>query len=93
MDKLEQFVSEDGEYIIPVTWECYGTVQITGVKNLREAVEVAKRYREDLPLPTNGEYIDASFKLNFEEEGEETLLDQQDYFKFDATFKNPKSEE
>lgn len=91
--ELENYVSDDGEYIIPITWECYGTIQITGVKNLKEAMEVAKRYKDDLPIPTNGDYIDGSFKLNFEEDGEESLINAQSFAKYDATFKNPKAEE
>ena len=52
-----------------------------------------KRYKDDLPLPTNGDYIDGSFKLNFEEDGEESLINAQSFAKYDATFKNPKAEE
>ena len=32
--KAEDYVSKDGEYIIPVAWEMYSTVKVTGVKNL-----------------------------------------------------------
>lgn len=91
MTDLEKYVSDDGYYVIPVTWESYGTVQISGVKNLKEAYEVAKKYIDDLPLPDDGEYIDDSFKINIDEESE--LLDAQIYYRHNAYFHNPENKE
>ena len=91
MNDLEKYVSDDGYYVIPVTWESYGTVQISGVKNLKEAYEVAKKYIDDLPLPDDGEYIDDSFKINIDEERE--LLDAQIYYRHNAYFHNPENKE
>lgn len=84
------YVAPDGEYIIPVSWEVYATVQITGVHNLAEAYEVAQEYIDDLPLATDPEYIDASYKIEVANDDE--LLDAQDYYKHDAYFKNPNAD-
>lgn len=89
MDDLEKYVAEDGEYIIPVTWEVYSNIVITGVKNLREAYEVAKLHIDELPLTEDSDYIDGSYQL----EGEEFLLDAQNYAKRGNYFKNPKAED
>ena len=88
---LKNFVSDDGIYVIPVTWENYGTVQITGVKNLQEALDVAKNYIEELPFPWDGEYLGDSFKLDYE--NEDDLIDAQDGYRFSAYFHNPKAED
>lgn len=92
MSDLKKYISDDGVYVIPVTWESYGTIQITGCKNLEEAYEVAQEYIDELPLPKDGgDYIDGSYKL---EEDEDILLSaQENYYRYDAYFKNPKSEE
>lgn len=84
MQKLKDYVSEDENYTIPVTWKMYGTVTIMGCDNLEEALKVAEKYQADLPLPTDGEYIDDSFQLETE-----NLIDAQDYYRHDAYFKNP----
>lgn len=89
MDDLEKYVAEDGEYIIPVTWEVYSNIVITGVKNLREAYEVAKLHIDELPLTEDSDYIDGSYQL----EEEELLLDAQNYAKRGNYFKNPKAED
>jgi hypothetical protein len=41
-DKLESYVSSEDEYIIPVTYEMYSTISVTGVKNLKEALMIIK---------------------------------------------------
>ena len=90
MDDLEKYVAEDGEYIIPVTWEVYSNIVITGVKNLKkEAYEVAKLHIDELPLTEDSDYIDGSYQL----EEEEFLLDAQNYAKRGAYFKILKAED
>lgn len=84
MQKLKDYVSEDGNYTIPVTWEMYGTVTIVGCNNLEEALDVAERYKDDLPLPTDGDYIDDSFGLETD-----YIIDAQSFPRYDAYFKNP----
>lgn len=87
MSTLRNYVSEDGKYIIPVSWEVYATVTITGVANLEEAYQVAQDYIDDLPLATEPDYIDGSFKIDIQNDQE--LLDAQNYAEYDAKFENP----
>ena len=85
----ENYISEDGLYTIPVSWEVYATVTIDGAENLADAYRIAQEYIDDLPLATAPEYIDGSFKIEVQNDGE--LLDAQDYYRFDAYFKNPEA--
>lgn len=62
----------------------YGTVQVSGVNNLRAAVDVAYERLDDLPLPTDGEYVEASFEINAEDDDD--FLIAQGYAKYDAHF-------
>ena len=48
-------------YSIPVTWEMYGTVEIEA-SSLQEAVEIFDRQIDDIPLPLEKDYVDASFR-------------------------------
>lgn len=63
LKKLANYVSPDGHYRIPVTYEMYSTIDVTGVKNLREAVELSEKHRDEIPLG-QGEYIDDSYEIN-----------------------------
>lgn len=92
MSKLEQYVSRDGKYIIPVYWEMHGTVTIEGCNNLEEAYEVALDYQDDIPLPVaDGVYTYDSFTLYVEDE--DYLLDAQNFQRNKTYFKNPKIKE
>ena len=87
--QMKDIINENGEYCIPCTWEMYGTVQIYGVNNLQEAYDVAQKYIDDLPLPTDGEYINASYEL---ETAEDIIITAQDnYYRHNAYFVNPES--
>lgn len=75
-DKLENYVSPDGDYIIPVTYKMYSTVGVTRVKNLREAVELARKHKNEIPVG-QGEYIDGSYKIEIKNDDE--AIAAQDY--------------
>ncbi len=75
-EKLEEFVSPDGRYIIPVTYEMYSTVEVTGVKNLKEAIELAEKNIDDIPLG-QGEYIDDTYKISIDDD--DYAIDAQDF--------------
>ena len=51
---------------IPVTWEVYGTVEILA-EDLDEAIAIFDLTEDEISLPLNSEYIDASFKRENEE--------------------------
>lgn len=63
VSELENYISEDGTYLIPVSWEVYSTIRIKA-NNLRDALEKAETHIEEIPCGTNTEYIDGSYKLD-----------------------------
>lgn len=67
--KMKDYVSDNGEYIIPVSWEVYSTVKVKGAKNLEEAFEYAQEHMDSIPLG-EGEYIDGSYKIDIETDDE-----------------------
>lgn len=77
--KAKDYVSEDGTYIIPVSWEVYSTIRVYGAKNLEEAVEYAKEHSDEIPLG-DAEYIDGSYKIEIENDDE--AIHAQDYVEF-----------
>lgn len=85
----KEYVSNDGLYTIPVSWEAYATVTIAGAKNLEDAYRIAQEYIDELPLATDPEYIDGSYKIEVQDDGE--LLAAQDYYRHDAYFENPEA--
>lgn len=68
------YVSPDGEYIIPVTWEVYSTVKVKGAKNLREAIQIINQKLDELPA-TDGKYVDGSYRINLNDD-EEAIVAQ-----------------
>jgi hypothetical protein len=76
LEKLASYVSPDGHYRIPVTYEMYSTIDVTGVKNLREAVELSRKHKDEIPLG-QGEYIDGSYEINIKNDNE--AIAAQDY--------------
>ena len=63
MSLTNDYVSEDGEYIIPVSWSVYSTITVRA-KNLREAVKMARDKINEIPLCSEPEYIDDSYKID-----------------------------
>lgn len=51
---------------IPVTWECFGVVEIQA-NTLEEAMEIA-RDDDTVPLPTKSSYVDGSWQLSHNDE-------------------------
>ena len=50
------------EWRIPVTWEECGIVKIEA-KTLKEAMEIAYDEKGEIPLPSDGSYVDGSWSL------------------------------
>ena len=63
INKLEECVSNDGTYIIPVTWSVYSTLRVSGVPNLAEALKLVQNNLDNIPLG-EGEYLDGSYEIN-----------------------------
>lgn len=62
-EKLKNYVSDSGEYLIPVEWSVYSTVKIKA-DNLLDAVEKFQKVIDDVPLCTEPEYIDDSYRAS-----------------------------
>lgn len=52
-------------YKVAVTWEMYGTLDIEA-NSWQEALEIANKTQDDLPLPDDKTYVDASFRIDAE---------------------------
>ncbi len=50
-------------YKLPVIWEVYDTVKIEAT-SLEEAIEIFEETKDNIPLPTDPEYVDDSFQLS-----------------------------
>lgn len=64
MNDLKNYISPNGEYVVPVSWEVSSTVIVTGVANLEEAIAAVREHSDDIPLATAPEYIDDSYKID-----------------------------
>lgn len=67
---------------VPVTWECYGVVEVEVPDNLpkEKAIEMAIEIAggDEIPLPDDWDYVDGSWKAD--DEGEMTeFFYNQDY--------------
>ena len=77
MDELKNYVAANGMYIIPISWSVYSTVTVMGAKNLYEAVKLTKEKADDLPLCTENEYVEGSYKVDVDTE--EDAFNAQDF--------------
>lgn len=68
------------DYYIPVTWEVWDKVKVEA-KTLKEAIEYIKEYIEEIPLGTEPEYIDGSYRVDDGANGEATVEETLKHFK------------
>lgn len=66
MSGVKQKTDEANEYVIPVSWSVFSTVVVKGAKTLLEAVELVEKHSDDIPLPHETQYINASFSVDVE---------------------------
>lgn len=67
------------KYKIPVEWSMCGMVEIEA-SSLEEAINIFDETIDDIPLPTDPDYIDDSFKRCSQDTGK--LEDDINYYKF-----------
>ena len=48
-----------------VSWEMYGEIEIEA-ETLEEAIAIAKATEDEIPLPTDGDYADDSFVIDYD---------------------------
>lgn len=63
--KLKNYVSESGEYLIPVSWSVYSTVKVKA-DNLLDAIERFNKLIDTVPLCSNTVYVDGSYRVDAE---------------------------
>ena len=68
------------KYYIPVSWEVWDKVEIEA-ESLEDAVKYVKENIDDIPLGTEPEYIDGSYKIEDGENGEASIEDTIKYIK------------
>ena len=49
---------------VSVTWKMWGYVDIPNAKTMEEAMEIFENEQDFIDLPTDGEYMDSSFRLS-----------------------------
>ena len=66
---ISEYISDTGEYIIPVSWEVYSRI-IVKANNLEEALKKAEEQIDEIPLPSSyyQDYVDGSFKIDVPDE-------------------------
>ena len=64
---------EPKTFKLPVTWECYGMVEIEA-DTIEDAVMKFEETEEDIPLPTESDYVEGNFRLSAD-------YDDIEYFK------------
>ncbi len=77
------------DFVIPVTWEVYSTITVSA-NNLEEALDWAEKNQDALPLPTESEYVDASFQINSEIAGENLYRIGSNYYDADVDLEDDK---
>lgn len=63
--------------IIPVEWSVYSTIVVENAESIAEAKRIVEKHLDELPLPTNGEYIDGSFRIQADSQED---LDVDQYY-------------
>lgn len=63
------------KFKVPVTWEVYATIEVEA-ETLEEAMKIAKDEDGEIPLPTQTEYVDGSWRVNVDSPEELALYNQ-----------------
>lgn len=68
------------KFSIPVTWEVWDKVEVEA-ETIEEAIQYVKDNLDTIPLGTEPEYIDGSYKIDDGENGEATVKETIHYLK------------
>lgn len=63
------------KFKVPVTWEVYATIEVEA-ETLEEAMKIAEDEDGEIPLPTQTEYVDGSWRVNVDSPEELALYNQ-----------------
>lgn len=62
--------NEKKRFVIPVSWEVYSTITVEA-NSLEEAIAYCKENSDEIPLSSDTQYIDGSYRIDAEYAGEE----------------------
>lgn len=68
------------KFSIPVTWEVWDKIEVEA-ETIEEAIKYVKENIDTIPLGTEPEYIDGSYKIYDGENGEATIEETVEYLK------------
>lgn len=68
------------KFQIPVNWEVWDKIEVTA-NSLEEAIQYVKDNIDTIPLGTDPEYIDGSYKIDDGQNGEATIEETIKYLK------------
>lgn len=75
-NKSKDVKSYDGKFIIPVSWQVYSAIRVEA-ENLQEALIRAQEHIDSIPLSSDPEYVDGSYKINIQDV--EDAINAQEY--------------
>ena len=68
------------KFSIPVTWEVWDKIEVVA-ETIEDAIKYVKENIDLIPLGTEPEYIDGSYKIDDGENGEATIEETVGYLK------------
>lgn len=68
------------KFSIPVTWEVWDKIEVEA-ETIEEAIQYVKDNLDTIPLGTEPEYIDGSYKIEDGNNGESDIEETVDYLK------------
>jgi hypothetical protein len=67
-------------FSIPVTWEVWDKIEVKA-ETIEDAIKYVKENINEIPLGTEPEYIDGSYKIDDGDNGEATIEETVQYLK------------
>ncbi len=68
------------KFSIPVTWEVWDKIEVEA-ETIEEAIKYVKENIDEIPLGTEPEYIDGSYRIDDGEDGSATIEETVHYLK------------
>lgn len=62
-------------YKVPVTWEAYGIIEVEA-ESYEEAFKIAQDEDGEIPIPTDSEYVEGSWRVNVDSPEDIALYNQ-----------------
>ena len=69
------------KFSVPVTWQVWDMIEVEGAETIEEAIQYVKDNIDEIPLGTEPEYIDGSYKIDDGNNGEASVEETVKYLK------------